>query len=310
MINYVEILIGSRKVSHIERDLLEILDYFTTNASQSLAEYANVGRYDNMNIIQNPLLPNNGNGPLDLYVPLPFWFCKQLSAALPLIAIPNQIVQLRFNLNPFTQLVNYDGPEVRMDEVNPSDARLLVDYYHLSDDEKLDFLTNDRQYNYEQYQVQSFSINANTCNTNIQLSFVNSVKELVFVFREVESEDNNDFFNYGLRGQNRQGEAFFSTVQLYFNGIARTEKLDEKYFRTVTTLASHTNPGNRNIYVISFAIAPESNQSSGSANVSQLDNISLSFEFVNNLPACKLKVYAISYNVLDIQNRLASVIFL
>lgn len=307
MINYVEIYAGDIKVVHIERDLLEILDYFSTDASKAEAQGFAIGRYDNVSVLQNPTFSPSAD-PLELYVNFPFWFCRALSSCLPITCIPNQPIKFKINLNPFSQVVNYDG-NIPPTPVSMTDARLIADYYLLSAAEKTDFQTNDHQYIFEQYQTQVTPINALTATGNYPIKFLNSVKELIITFRETASEDNNDFFNYGLRDPNRQGREFVSTIQLFFNGVARTEKLDEKYFRVVTPLQSHVFAGERNVYVIPFAANPESNQSSGSANFSQLSSVSVSFDFVNNLPACNMQIFAISYNILDIHNGVTNVTY-
>lgn len=295
MIESVEMRIGEQVIISRSDVFLDCMDYLQTDASKQTAAWKAVGRYDTVNV-----LGQNAMGPQDIYVGMNLWIEKRPASALPLLKLGGIPVRVVVKLKPFASCVTYDGLEPPI-ECPPLDAGLLVDYYVLSDDEKQDFHEEDQHYLIEQWQVDRFDISPGMSSNRFSLDFNLSVKELVFCFVEQESEDNNDFFNYGQRDPLVQGGEFISTFSFFLDGKERIEKLPESYARMVLPKKYHTFAGNRNIYTLPFAEYPEViAQPSGTCNMSGYDSVELGFEFVNNLPATRLYVAAISYNRLVI----------
>ena len=76
------------------------------------------------------------------------------------------------------------------------------------------------------------------------------------------------------------------------------------YFSQVQVYKHHTGKGRSGIYVYSFALKPEDNQPSGTANFSRLDNVNLHLDLhdITSLNPARVTVYAVNYNVLRITN--------
>jgi len=304
IIEYIEILVGEFVISHQTGDLMEILDYMTTPDDKKLAKNSSVGRYDNVNV-----LPLNSIDQKDIYIPLQFWFNKKLSTSIPITALYHNQIKIRVKLRKFQECVSYDGT-VEPDVKNIIECRLLADYYMISKEEKDNYINEELIYLVEQFQDVSFNIQSNSVANRHTLNIDKSIKELILVLRETESEENNDWFNYGLRNTNRPGQEFIKTIELYMNGLPRFEKINESYYRLITPQKNHTYAGNRNIYSIPFAEIPEINQPTGSVNFSLYSNVELALEYVQNVPECKLHVYGISYNILRIKDGKAKLEFL
>ena len=100
---------------------------------------------------------------------------------------------------------------------------------------------------------------------------------------ETESEDNNDYFNYGRRDIQQLGGEMVTRIGLALDGKTRLEKLPESFYRLITPQRNHTTAGNRNIYVISFAENPEINQPTGTINFSGYDSVELLLDFIDGL---------------------------
>ena len=47
---------------------------------------------------------SNTKGPIKLFVPLPFWFCNDISRALPLISLQYTDIQISIKFREFSQL--------------------------------------------------------------------------------------------------------------------------------------------------------------------------------------------------------------
>jgi hypothetical protein len=56
------------------------------------------------------------------------------------------------------------------------------------------------------------------------------------------------------------------------------------------------------VYTMPFSIRPEDNQPTGSLNMSRFNDITLALKLCQNNPQMKLFVFAISYNILTIEN--------
>lgn len=294
MVESVQIRIGETIIDQQNGLFMEVMDYLNTGVNKSEARNKCVGRYDTINV-----LPIDALGEQDIYLPLQFWFNKKLFSALPMISLTGQSVKIVVKLKPFGQIVNYDGPT----EPVPypiQDSGIIADYYMLSEPERTSFKTEEQDYLIEQWQWQTFEIPAGITTSRFTLDFTQCVKEIVFVLTETESEDNNDFFNFGRLDPVQLGGEFLTRIGLAFDGKTRLDKLPESFYRMVTPQRNHTVAGNRNIYVISFAENPEVNQPTGTANFSRYDSVELLLDFVDNLPQCRLHILGIIYNKINI----------
>lgn len=305
MIDSVELRIGEQVILTRTGLFLEIMDYMQVNASRKEARAKAVGRYDNVNV-----LSQNALGTQDIYVPLNMHLDKRPGSALPLLKLGGLPVRIVVKLKAFESCVTYDGPLPPV-ECPPLDSGLLVDYYILSDDEKLAFHEEDQTYLIEQWQIESRNISAGMTSNRFRLDFNLSVKELCWVLVEESSEENNDFFNYGRRDQTVQGGELFTAFSFFVDGKERIEKMPESYARLVLPQRHHTFSGSRNIYTLPFSEFPEIvHQPSGTCNMSAYDSIELGLEFVSNLPRCRLHVAALSYNRLIISDNGVTLEFL
>jgi hypothetical protein len=102
-------------------------------------------------------------------------------------------------------------------------------------------------------------------------------------------------------------------AKLQLNGHDRFSERDGRYFNLVQPYQHHENVPSRGINVYSFALKPEEHQPSGSANMSRIDNATLNLTLTRAAThvstgsgtsnrTCKLRVYAVSYNVLRIMS--------
>ncbi len=295
MIDYVEFLVDDVGICKMPGTFLEVMDYLTTTTDKQKSRDRCVGRFDNVNVVKDNALASQ-----DLYIDLPFWFCRRLAASLPLVCLSNHVLKLRFKFRPFSELVIHDG-EIEPQPMSIADAALIGEFFLIGDEEKHLIASETQRFLIEQWQYDSFIVSRGTTRNRFQLQFNRPVKELVWYFVEAESEENNDYFNFGRRTDKLQGANFITTVALHFDGKERFSKLPESFYRTVLPERYHTFSGDRNIYVLSFAESPEWGQPTGTANFSTYDNIELTFDFVSDVPECYLKVLAINFNRLVIE---------
>lgn len=91
-------------------------------------------------------------------------------------------------------------------------------------------------------------------------------------------------------------------AKLVLNGHDRFASRDGRWFNLAVPYACHENTPPLGINVYSFALKPEEHQPSGSINLSRIDTCALHMNFEANSLPCKVKIYAVSYNILRIMS--------
>jgi hypothetical protein len=323
VINYVEIEIGGQRIDKHYAHWLYVWNELTLPVSKRDGYNDMVGAYGG----------TIGTGINSvLYVPLEFWFCRNVGLALPLIAL--QYHEVKININ-FESL---DNCKVAAEGATPSfTASLWVDYIFLDTDERRRFAQLSHEYLIEQLQFTGEEAVTNAI-TKAKLNFNHPCKELIWFFTNGDNNKNN-WFNYttkinavidetsnaetyrahltydGLTGNN--AEVLFpcnptSSAKLVLNGNDRFATRDGAYFNIVQPYQHHENiPANAGINVYSFSLKPEEHQPSGTLNMSRIDTAILNLTIFDkttttpvNLKYDKSKstlfIYATNYNVLRI----------
>ncbi len=94
-------------------------------------------------------------------------------------------------------------------------------------------------------------------------------------------------------------------AKLLLNGHDRFSERPGRYFNLVQPFQHHENVPSCGINVYSFGLKPEEHQPSGTCNMSRIDNATLQLTLTNRTVhnrTAKVKVFAVSYNVLRIQS--------
>jgi len=109
------------------------------------------------------------------------------------------------------------------------------------------------------------------------------------------------------------GENPVVTAKLQLNGQDRFSEREGSYFDVVQPYQHHTRAPDTGINVYSFALRPEEHQPSGSCNFSRIDNavlqLVLSSGTVSGTKTAKVRVYALSYNVLRVMSGMAGIAY-
>ena len=308
IIDYVEIQIGDRVIDKQYGQWMNIWSELITQTSKKDALYSMIGKHDFFT-------STTQNGPLQLSIPLQFWFCNNIGSSLPLVAIQYQDVRINIQLKNFSSLwVSNDMESASMildNDLTFEQITLLVDYIFLDEEERKYFAQNKHYYLIEQIQESTQSIDITRSENNIELPFNHPVKELIWVIQTDEVKNNNQWTNYSNNIINlfeEQGPPMIEAV-IRFNGVERFEKRTEEYFRLTLPWKYHTSVSNNYIYLYSFAFDPEKLQPTGTANFSRLDSPTLHLKTSNNLKKSDITVYAINYNILRIISGVSGVLF-
>jgi len=93
-------------------------------------------------------------------------------------------------------------------------------------------------------------------------------------------------------------------AKIQLNGHDRFSLRDGRYFNLVQPYQHHTNVPCTGINLYSFSLYPEDHQPSGTCNFSRIDNATLLLnvtqQSVHQSNTCKVRVYAVNYNILKI----------
>jgi hypothetical protein len=327
MIEYVSVMLGQQEIDRQTGEWLYARMQLTTPGAKQLGIY-------NMVSYMSAYSDQSAPGPLHLYVPLDFWFCRSPGLALPLLALQKTPVRLYIKFRPASAMVFSDAMEgsgngcVYAPQNLPSITSLTLwgEFYFLDTDEQRRFVANDHEYLITTVQRQpSQSIPAAVTLANVDLVFNGPISEIVWLVQEDRTKAANEPFNYSnlqLTETGYQGDLIESAV-LRVDGYTRFEDRSAQYFRLVVPWLRHTCVPNDFIYCYSFSLAPEADQPMGSLNASAVNSLVLSLTMTSNDAAtnaqngvpltahndCSVTVYAFGYNVLRITQGLGGAVF-
>ncbi len=245
----------------------------------------------------------------NFYLPLRFWFCKDIGSALPLISLQYHEVDITVNFSGLFDIDDF------IDNIS-----LWANYIYLDTDERRRFAQVSHEYLIEQVQRQDFDMPANPTDLRCKLILNHPVKELIWVIRKDKWGDNNPealhppiASSFSLNANSRSVKPYTinTEVTLILNGHDRFEKQTIDYFTRYQPYKYHENLSRSflidSIAVYSFALKPEEHQPSGTCNFSRINTSILEITNLNTSDSSMntssiLTVFAINYNVLRIMS--------
>lgn len=311
LIKQADLEIGGQLIDRHYSEWLDIWHQLTTSEGKIGSYNAMAGYYNAISSLRD-----NAKSNLRLNIPMCFWFNKEYSAVLPLIALQFHEVILKIKLRDFHSCYRNESITTLLPSTSYPilNMKVWVDYIHLDMDERRKFAETEHELLIHQLQFNGSEYIARDINNGtIKLSLNHPVKELFWIHINNEYEQQNintgnQLLDYSLPTSIET----FSEAVLQLNGVDRFEKRISEYFRLVQSYQYHSRYTYKQIYSYSFSLNPENQQPMGSCNMSKFANINLHLEYntINHSTTdMNLKVYAINYNVLRIMNGMAGVIF-
>ena len=143
--------------------------------------------------------------PINLCIPIPFWFSKSKGLSLPLIALQNHEVTIRIKLRPFKDILLERKNNILVKCANPStyitnwddcnvQSRLDINYIFLDNKERKFICNNTQQYLIEQ--TQYYTKNDLTSLETINLKLYHPIKEIIILPRRNDAKNHNEWFNF------------------------------------------------------------------------------------------------------------------
>jgi hypothetical protein len=266
----------------------------------------------------------------ELYVPLEFWFCRNVGLALPLIALQYHEVKINIEYETLsnmtdTNVTNWTYEEdikasgldnnktaLSSSNITLSDTNLWVDYIFLDTDERRRFAQLSHEYLIEQLQftgTESIDQSSSVDNMRtVRMNFNHPCKELIWTVKSTETSVywNNFSSSKNYLGVIGKGNDYLDSVnpvnnaKIMLNGNDRFATRGGEYFSLVQPYQHHEitpDKFHEGINVYSFAIKPEEHQPSGTLNMSRIDTAVLS---ISSALKGNISIYAVNYNVLRI----------
>jgi len=304
LIDYVELEIGGQKIDKQYSHWMYVWNELSLPISKRDGYKKMVGG-------DGGVLSDTSND--QLYVPLEFWFCRNVGLALPLIALQYHEVKVNILFQTADKCKGSAN-----DLGNLGATSLWVDYIFLDTDERRRFAQLSHEYLIEQLQFTGTESISGTI-AKPKLSFNHPCKELYWFVEAKDTTDtansNINWFNYTKtpgaladvfdKVSERDGVTSTNPIvsaKLVLNGNDRFSERPGSYFNLVQPYQHHENiPANAGLNVYSFALKPEEHQPSGTLNMSRIDTaaLNLSLSLRSNVTSL-LHVYAVNYNVLRI----------
>jgi len=163
IIEEINVEIGGKIIDRHYSEWLQIWTELTLGAGKFNAYRRMVGNTSD-NIFFNYI------GEYRLYIPLYFWFCRDIGLALPLIALQTHEVRINLNLRDLRQLILKKKKNLpntfnlfyldnnQLQNINIESTYLYVDYIFLEDKQRRIFSKKNHQYLIEQLQLNNFTL--------------------------------------------------------------------------------------------------------------------------------------------------------
>jgi len=319
LIQDVSIYIGEKLMDKHTGEWLKMESERTVDSSKRPAFNLMVGHW-------NSYPPPQGLGGLSLTIPLRFWFCKSMGAALPLISLQTQSIRLVINLRPFQQLWWSDsfpvGPGSSQPIATPQKIQrfqMFGDFVFLASPERRAFASRNHEYLIEQLQISpKRSVSPGMTQMTVPLFFNHPCKEFFWVIQLSSMLQAQEIFNFGSETQNGAGstvgEDLLATAQLRLDGMERFFRRTAPYFRLSQPFYHHSAVSVPPVFIYSysFALQPESTQPSGTLNCSLIEDIImyLTFNPTQSATTRTVQFYATNYNVFRIDRGVGDLMYI
>lgn len=279
-----------------------------------------------------------------MYVPLDFWFCKNPSLALPLVALQYQNVEVTLEFRSIEELYQvYDEPSglymspVKFREQphnlgkdvsiqrflafagngpNSIDlnAYLECNFFFLDEAERRAIAASNTDFLIERvYRTEKGGI---TSQNTIDMVIANPVKEVVWITRRSDASQYNEWANFTAAVPENPNFPILASAKMLWNGMERMEEKPAAYYQLLQPFQHHTSSPREGIYSYSFALYPEKVQPSGSFNASMIQKIQL-FVTTENYqsvidpppPEYEVIIYTVYYNIFRVMSGSGGMVF-
>ena len=337
MLEYVDLYIGGALIQRIPRDFLQIYsEHYVTQTKQINLDKL-IGKpsqeLSGTPVYSQDILGHLGSATTErtYIVDIPFYFYNNPELAIPLCALQKQECEIVVKLAPQSDCV-YDvstlTPYQGVQKGLIKDFKVVTELVHLEDIERI--LLQEKSTDYIITQLQSETVHIPSTTDPYQdikhkCQFINPVKELFFVVQSRRNTYSPFDYDHHLRLTNGKytNHEHLKYAELTLDNEVFLNDITGNviHLRAVQSGIHHSRTQLfRRFYSYSFALEPERWYPTGQKNFSlineQLLNMRLNGQTYDLdkdsneiLFDRELRVYALSYNILRIENGAARLLF-
>jgi hypothetical protein len=285
MIRNAELRMGGQSIQTLTGEMIEIYnDLFVSQENQPGLTLL-TGKKD-ISTIYNPRT---------YYINLPFFFYGSAELSLPICALGLQDLEVWVTFNEYQSLL---APGT----VNPTPSSVItsivVDYAYLSGPEIEWFQKHRQDYIIQQNQYDTFRLGASL---TFQMDFRGPVRELYFVIQDASDPPYVYETDTGLG------------VAITFNGedYVDSSTMDYNFTRFIGPIEKYARQPDRILHVIPLCRHPLNPRPTGSVNMDRIyqKNIQFTLPNLTSLATKTLRLNAVIYNILRVENGLAGIMY-
>lgn len=208
LLKQIDLEIGGQLIDRHYSEWLDIWSQLTINASKIGAYDSMVGNYNTLSSLEA-----NAQQQLRVQIPMFFWFNREYSMALPLIALQYHEVVLKVKIRDLNSCIRNNTIDTPLQGYVIQQFRVWADYIYLDMDERKQFAQKSHEYLIDQLQFAGdTSITANQTKEVKVLTFNHPVKEIYWTntkntYLQTNILTGNQQLDYSL-SLTLQGETF------------------------------------------------------------------------------------------------------
>lgn len=339
IISEVEIEIGGTEVDTLYSEWMFLWEELTQRPGARLGEQ--IGKFAYSADVEEDMI-EFASQERKLYVPLPFWFNKywmEHGLSIPLIALTYHEIKIKVSFRPLadccavvyresdptwgdywalaTDKIPINTASASAMAASDMDARLLVSYVYLDQEERQAFASVQHEYLITTTQRQMHSItSASAKSDQLKLYFNHPSNALIWFVRPTDfknlrrrfSVGHKDMFDFSLQKEDTTvgmwGDVTDSvaSASLTLNGHNRfPDSLPGLFFRQVQPALKWPNTPAGYTYLFTFAAIGGVWNPTSTLNMSRIDHVQLELKYGDNIPTSDVIVFNEAYNLLVIK---------
>lgn len=286
---------------------LSIYNNLVLDSDQDAGYNEMIGNTEDLKGTSTSMITGTGSIPSKtIYVPLQFWFNQEKHSGLPVVTLYESDIEIIVKFREIDELLKGDPVT---NGLVLEDVKLYVEYVYLERNLRKCFLDLTHDYLITQLQIHEESLLKR--NSKVEVMFNHPVGEIISIIQDTSYFSKTDIDKTRSKVSDENGENPLNQFHMQINGVERFRKDDGAIFNLVLPYYYHSNVPKKGINVYPFSTTPEELHPTGTLNFGKVDDIVLTYD-LNTTAATKdnlLTIFAVNYNVLRIQNRVAGLVF-
>ena len=280
LINYIEIKIGEDVIDRLYGQWINIWWNLTSNKNHIDNYFNLIGNIDILTKFNENIKPKT-----ILYVPIPFWFCKNPGLSLPLLSLNYTDIIFKLNLRKFNEVCYSNYKETFLNDYAENNnlnlqCSLIGEFFYLDKDERNKFARSNHEYLIQQVQFDKQLIVPNK-NNSIKLNFFHPTKGIIWnmqFYDKLNNDINDNYCNYTVY------DNIINSASLMIENELIADDINNNYYYFLQNFEHFNNSCfNDNILSFWFALLPDELQPTGTCNFSNIRNTLLKFNINEDL---------------------------